>query len=75
MDRHALGREAQRLQPDQRADLERHQRPPREHARERAPVQLDAPRREHGLEEALAVALLVDPHRHETPGSASSSNR
>ncbi len=36
-----------------------------EHARERAPVQLDPPRREHRLEEPLAAALLVDPHRDE----------
>ena len=32
---------------------------------QRAPVELDPARGEHGLEEAGAVALLVDPHRHE----------
>ena len=39
-----------------------------EHVRERTPVQLDPPGREHCLEEPLAAALLVDPHGDELAG-------
>jgi hypothetical protein len=73
VERHALRARAQACQADQRAHLERHQRSAREHARERRPVELDAPRGEHGLEEALAAALLVDAHGHELAGRLSSS--